>query len=214
MKGLLIKDWKLLKNQGRFFIVIIMISILISLFGSRTYSGFTTSYLTFALSMFILSTLSYDNYDNGMAFLLSLPISRKIYVKEKYLFALFLTFGFWLIFFLIDLLVFSIRYSSRESLQILCQSPVYLALILLFLSYSIPLHLKFESEKGRMMSFGILGLFSLGIFCIVRLGMLAALQQILTESLSMIIGASAVFCLLSFGISYRISVKIMEKKEF
>lgn len=41
-------------------------------------------------SMFSLSTISYDEFDNGNAFLFSLPITRKGYVIEKYIFGIML----------------------------------------------------------------------------------------------------------------------------
>ena len=97
MKGLLIKDWKLLRNQGGYFSTVFLIVILIMSIGSVSTTGFMISYMTFLFSVFVLSTLSYDSHDNGMAFLMSLPVERKTYVKEKYLFAIFLSSGSWII---------------------------------------------------------------------------------------------------------------------
>ena len=38
MKGLLIKDWKLLKNQARFILILLAISIVISFLGNTIIS--------------------------------------------------------------------------------------------------------------------------------------------------------------------------------
>lgn len=46
--------------------------------------------------MFTLSTISYDEFDNGNAFLFSLPVSRSGYVVEKYCLALLLGGGAWI----------------------------------------------------------------------------------------------------------------------
>ena len=167
MKGLLIKDWKLLKNQGRFFLMILAAS-LIPLFFSQNYVNFITSYLTFIFSFFVLSTLSYDSYDNGMIFLLSLPVSRRIYVQEKYLFSLLLASGAWLVSLILRVSVFSLRSSLSEGLNEVLMDPIYLILALFFLEYSLPLHLKFGNEKGRILSFTILGLLAFAIFTIAR----------------------------------------------
>ena len=51
-------------------------------------STFVVSYFTMIASMFVLSTISYDEYDNGYAFLFSMPFSRTSYVKEKYVFSI------------------------------------------------------------------------------------------------------------------------------
>ncbi len=47
--------------------------------------------------LFTLSTISYDEFDNGNAFLFSLPITRAGYVVEKYCFALILALSAWTI---------------------------------------------------------------------------------------------------------------------
>ena len=78
MKGLLIKDFKLLKNQKQFFLIIGLITFMFLVTNDSPY--FTITYATMMFSMFTMSTISYDEYDNGAAYLFSLPISRKGYV--------------------------------------------------------------------------------------------------------------------------------------
>ena len=82
MKGLLVKDFKLIKLQKNFFIVIIAIAIGLAVINDSP--TFMLGFLTFVVSMFTLSTITYDEFDNGNAFLFTLPISRKSYVVEKY----------------------------------------------------------------------------------------------------------------------------------
>ncbi len=89
MKGLLIKDFKLLKNQGQFFGIIVLISILcMFLYDDVT---FAISYMAIIFSLFTLSTIGYDEYNNGMAYLFTLPFSRRDYVREKYVFGILTT---------------------------------------------------------------------------------------------------------------------------
>ena len=80
MKGLLIKDFKLMKNQKNFFFIMIFIAA--AMLFAEFESTFVVSYFTMIASMFVLSTISYDEYDNGYAFLFSMPFSRTSYVKE------------------------------------------------------------------------------------------------------------------------------------
>ncbi len=80
MKGLLIKDFQLLKAQKSFFMVLIAVAVGMCLFSYDT--SFITGFLTFAVSLFTISTVSYDEFDNGNAFLFSLPISRTGYVMD------------------------------------------------------------------------------------------------------------------------------------
>lgn len=84
MTGLLIKDLKLLKVQRNFFLMFVAIAVWMQTFMDGV--SFIIGYMTFCGSMAVLNTISYDEYDNGNAFLFSLPISRKGYVLEKYAF--------------------------------------------------------------------------------------------------------------------------------
>ena len=86
MKGLLIKDFKLLKGQKNFFMAITAISIIMIIVSPGT--SFPIGFLGFVGALFSLSSISYDEFDNGNAFLFSLPITRKDYVLEKYIFGL------------------------------------------------------------------------------------------------------------------------------
>lgn len=88
MKGLLIKDFKLLKGQKNFFMAITAISIIMIIVSPGT--SFPIGFLGFVGALFSLSSISYDEFDNGNAFLFSLPITRKDYVLEKYIFGLIL----------------------------------------------------------------------------------------------------------------------------
>ena len=94
MKGLLIKDFKLMKNQKNFFFIMIFIAA--AMLFAEFESTFVVSYFTMIASMFVLSTISYDEYDNGYAFLFSMPFSRTSYVKEKYVFSILVGRGAWL----------------------------------------------------------------------------------------------------------------------
>ncbi len=218
MTGLLIKDWKLLKNQGRFFIFVLLFGVLIMAVGSQSHSNFITSYMTFIFSIFVLSTLSYDSYDNGMAFLMSLPVSRKTYVKEKYVFGLMLTAGAWLVTVLARQAIVYLRFSPAEGRELLQMDMVYLLLVLIFVAYSLPVRIKYGAEKGQMISAGILGAICFGVFFLVgsqagRERLTAFLPRVPVDSWLLWAG-TGLFCAISWAVSFRISVRIMEKQEF
>ena len=90
MKGLLIKDFRLLKNQKNFFILVFVMAVFLTITGGDESSPatFVLPYVGFVCSFFVLSTISYDEYDNGNAFLFTLPFDRKIYALEKYIFGI------------------------------------------------------------------------------------------------------------------------------
>ena len=83
MRGLLIKDYRLLWNQRRTLGIMMLIWAIVVF--TKTNPAFAVSYLIFSCSILAINTVSYDQHENGIIFLLSLPISRKQYVQEKYL---------------------------------------------------------------------------------------------------------------------------------
>ena len=107
MKGLLIKDFKMLKSQKQFFAIITLIGILFL----ATYNSmsFVISYITIVFAMFGITSLSYDEADNGTAYLFSLPFDRKTYVAEKYIFSFLMLLTGWGIITVLSVIVSVIR---------------------------------------------------------------------------------------------------------
>ena len=211
MKGLLIKDFKLMMMQKNFFLSIIAIAVVLTVFVKNP--SFIIGYLTFIGSVFTLSTISYDE------FLFSLPITRKLYALEKYVFG-FLTGACSCLISLILCMIFGLifgNYSISDSLMTAGMSfPMFLFLLLLML----PVHLKFESEKGKIAILGVLGAVFIVGFLFVKLdqllglGIIASLNSMSDLGIGGLIAAMFAIVAVLFLISYRISSKIMEKKEF
>lgn len=144
MKGLLVKDFKLIKLQKNFFIVIIAIAIgLAVIYDSPT---FMLGYLTFIVSMFTLSTITYDEFDNGNAFLFTLPISRKSYVVEKYGFSFLVGTGSWLLAVLLTV-AFSLIKGTVPILEVVMAAIMIFSVMLIIYAVMIPFQLKFGGEK-------------------------------------------------------------------
>ena len=95
MKGLLIKDLRLMVKQQKIFSSVVFIAVLLAVVTGNTF--FIIRYMTFVASLFTLTSISYDEFDNGNAFLFSLPITRRMYVKEKYGVAMLLGGGLWVV---------------------------------------------------------------------------------------------------------------------
>ena len=218
MKGLMIKDFKLMWAQKMFFVLIFLLGIALIVVNKD--AGFSGGYLALIFSMFVVSTISYDEYDNGSAFLFSLPVTRKEYVKEKYLLGLLIATVVWVVSF-----VFSIFYnivkskgaSMEEScLPLICN----IALVCFMLAFMLPIQFKFGTEKGRMVTSGIvgaiMGLVIAGSVYFEKLGnvlgeIVNGFQKIpsslLIAGILLILGTMII-------ISYFISVRVMERKEF
>ncbi len=218
MKGLLIKDFRFLLGQQKFFLTVAAIGILFMFLNADP--SFAIGYMTVLCSFFTISTISYDEFDNGMAFLMTLPFERKRYVQEKYLFGILCALFADVVSVLAAIVYLFFMQSTTNWMKAVLTGIVMLGMVLLFLMVSIPIEIKFGVEKGRIAMFLVYGIIFLGIFII---GMLLAKMNVDMEMLlvnimqmkrSMLILAAVLFLGVAGVISYFLSVRFIEKKEF
>ena len=218
MKGLLIKDLKLMKNQMWFFIMIIGISIACA--ASFKNPFFAMGYATSLISVFSVSTISYDEYDNGMPYLFTFPISRKMYVKEKYLYAVLTTIVALAAAVVISggtAIIMDMQYLMSEWIGIISSS---LFLVSLIIAVMLPVRMKFDAEKNKMamlVAVGVIilaGVVLLKIADLLNIDLLAFFDGIIYESPVKMLLFVLVVGVVMIWISYMVSVKIMEKREF
>ena len=217
MKGLLEKDLRLMLSRKQS----ILIFIVASLFVAFTMDGsFVVSYLTMLFTVIAISTLSYDEYDNGFAFLMTLPFSRKTYVREKYIFTLLAEITAWVISVIFYYVVNMIK---GVRIDLLTEAPVllmYLPLLFLMACMMLPIQFRFGAEKSRTAYFIVIGGLAVLLFIVFKLigsgdGSIDIIETALSFLLSPvgIITVTAIFLIL-VAVSYLLSVRIMEKKEF
>ena len=217
MKGLLIKDLRLMKNMGNSLAVILLVAVGMSFYNSDM--GFIVVYMSIIGTTFTSSTISYDEFDNGNAFLFSLPVSRKEYVLEKYLFSLLMCGGGWLLGSAISIVAGMAR-GALAPMEGLMTALVLLPVAIGLNVVLIPLRLKFEAEKSRIAQIVVMGGFFLvavlGVKLTKRLGIdLEALGERMPgmsdgAGIAAVLAVSVALLLLSC----HISIRIMERKEF
>jgi ABC-2 type transport system permease protein len=220
MKGLLIKDIKLLGTQKTFFISICIFS-LIMIIGNFDPS-FIVGYLTFIFSLFVISTISYDDYNNGFSFLFTLPVTRETYVRSKFLLSLLLGLTSCIFAIILSAGAVYITTQTLVTLDWVLSQSIACLVIFTLLSIMIPMQLKFGSEKSRIVMLVFYGgIFGIGAFITVMMGpenAQALLKSILStvSSMNQFIAIGSVLVVL-LGIllsSYLISVKVMKNKQF
>lgn len=218
MKGLLIKDFKLLFGQKRFFVMICFFGLFFIIANENPISG--VSYVTMLFSIFTLSTISYDEYDNGMSFLMTLPIKRTMYAKEKYVFAGMITLVAGGIASVLAIGVAKVMEIALEVEELLLSSVIVMGLSGLILALAIPIELKFGTEKSRVAMILVMGvLFGSGLLLSkggAYLGIdvteiftkIMALDEKILASVAFLIWSILIF------ISYMVCVNIIKNKEF
>lgn len=220
MKGLLIKDFQLAKTQGKMLLIVaLVIGVFMEIAGMS--EGFVTGYITIIMSVFAATSVSYDEYENCFSFLLVLPVSRKEYVNEKYVFSGILIFSAWLVGLTVGSVFRIIRGEPVLSVEWLAGCFSYITVAVVFLSLMLPLRLKFEGEKGRVVLPLTIAAMGILIYGGVRLADLAGID-VTGSSIKILnqMGAAGIMAMLVIipvavaVISWICSRHILEKKEF
>ena len=218
MKGLLIKDIKLMLGQKRFFVVVLGMGLMLMVTGEQPSSAM--GYIVMLLTIFSLSTLSYDEHENGMNFLLTLPVSRKTYVQEKYVFAAGLALTSSVFAGALASVVTVAKGLTLYITEFLAVGGVMIVLSLLIISFMMPVEIKFGAEKGRLAMFAVFAV--LGVIVGISVKLLEnmgvdterELMKLSISSPQVIVAALVGITVLAFVTSYFVSVKIINKKEY
>ena len=217
MKGLLIKDFRLMKVQKSFFLLIAVIGVWGTLLSEDV--TFAIGFLTFVMSLFSVSSISYDEFDNGNAFLFSLPITRTTYVVEQYCFGLILGLSAWTVFTLLALVSNGFRRILPTG-ELMISAAMILPMFLVILAVMLPIQLRFGGEKGRIALIAALGILILLGLAVVKIakgmgidlaGLLDALPII---SVGVLLAGALVAAVLLLLLSVWISLGIIRRKEF
>ena len=218
MKGLLIKDFRLLISQKMYYMMVVMIAL--ALLTTSSSPTFMVGYLSILCMMFVVSSISYDEFDNGYAFLFCLPITRKSYVREKYVFSILMGAGAWVVTAAITVAVKLVLRRDWAVTDLLVTSALTVLAFQPAVFVMIPIQLKFGSEKGRMAQVvvycGVFALLFLGLKFLKELNIDVAemINQLVALNVWICIAAAFLAVGLILFLSMKISEKILQKKEF
>ncbi len=217
MLGLIEKDLRLTLVRKQ---TILIFCIMALVMGMSMNGSFIIAYLTMLAMIISIGTISYDEFDNGYPFLMTLPFARKTYVMEKYVFCLCVTVVAWCFGVLVYAVGGMVRHIGIDLGSELLMLISVIPAMYISADIMIPLQLKYGSEKSRIVLFIIFGAIAVLVYgtksftasmdnpfasIVNTLDSLPGYVVLLT-----IIGVCAVVTV----ISYICSARIMEKKEF
>jgi hypothetical protein len=216
MIGLLLKDLSIIKTQIRSVVLIMIIALFMMLAGNNT--TFAVVYSNILFVTFGINTLSYDSHDNGNAFLFTLPIDRKLYVLEKYVFSMLSVVTGTIL-----SLILMLGVSFVKDNYILTSSEIsfvigYAIGAFVVLAIMLPVNLKYGPEKGRVAMIILIAIAMAGVFSISKVAGTMDFTELYFEMRKIptffIWVIMILLTLTIISISYMISCKVMEKKEF
>lgn len=219
MKGLLIKDIHLVMTNGRLFFIVIFIGVMTMVLGSDM-SAFFVGYVTLIFSFQVCTTISYDTFEHADAFLMTLPITKKMYVAEKYVFGLLCAAIGWCLAFLVENIFRLTGFTELSQTEAWAGSLAILAFGLLLVGICIPVQLKFGGDNGKMVVMAIAVAAMVAAFLVIKLvaalgiDIGQAVEYLLVTKMYVSFAVMTGILVMLYVISFLCSLHIMNHKEF
>ena len=217
MKGLLVKDLLLINERKT---TILLAVIIVGATGFMMETGFMTSFLPLFSAILMLTTLSFDELDNGMAFLMTMPIRRKDYAIEKYVLGALMGVGALVLSVILEVVLGTLNGNGVNVTELMINLLIGALIFTLILMVMLPLDMKYGVEKGRIAMFIIYGAV-FGIAILVskvadksNFDIDAIVAKITNSNPVLVIGAVVAFVVIALLASMCISIKVMKNKEY
>lgn len=199
MSALLLKDWYMTKKYCRYYIFVILVFIALSFASDNaifyTYPCMLAGFLPYTL-------YAYDEREKFTSYCTAMPVSRRQYVNEKYVFGLICSAAAVLLTVLAAVIK---QKTDAESVIVLCMAP---ASALILQAVMLPLGFKFGAEKGRIMFIAVIAILIAAIYVLLTPECLDSLNA---GTFGI---AALVACIVLLALSWLLSQRIYEKKEF
>ncbi len=220
MKGLLVKDIRFLMGQK---------ASLLTCLGLGVYFLFTGADISYAMvfsvmmaSLLSTSSISYDSFDNGMSYLMTLPIQRKSYVVSKYIVSLLVALVCSAVISVAIVICHAMGMEGFEFEWSQLGGTLVIALIftVVLTAIMIPIYIIFGGEKAKFAMTAIFGVVvAIGFLISKIFGDMEAKMDALIQKLSAmsdlqlgLIGVGVVVGIIA--ISLLITIRFLERKEF
>ena len=219
MKALFIKDIRIILKQQRRLICAFFAVITILAFATDN-SMYAVAFVLFLVPTMMLTTISYDTFENGMSYIMSLPVSVKDYVTEKYI----LTVASSLIFNIMATILINVVLSigkgvSIMPLELIVNAMLAQFMVLIYISLVLPVDIRFGTDKGMIIVVLMAVVIGAAGPMLSNINVDSGLMYKLSESEITSVPVNTALLLMSVGgvfviVSYFISVKLMKQMEY
>lgn len=208
MKGLLWKDLYTIKRYAKQYVFMVVFAFVL-MFTTKN-SFYLNSMLMIMTMSIMISLLAVDEKEKWYDIILTMPVGRKLIVKEKYIFLCLSMLGTFVVSAAGGAFI---SFALKESYQAyMLTTLIMIFFYLIMLSIILPLIYKYGTEKTRIMMLAVFGIPAVVIVLFAELfsTMEHVIEFILLKSVYFIpvILAAVLF------LSYRQSIKIFSKREF
>ena len=211
MKGLLLKDFCILKKQMKLMVVFVIFYAIWAV-AAKMPTMMGTMVILLSIMMPI-SSMSYDEAGQWYRYAFSLPIPRRTLVLSKYVLGFLVSLGGLVVSAIGNIIILALT-NGENALESWLTIIGFLELGVIFLSIIIPILFKYGVEKGRLFIVVIVVISSLLVPLLGSTLKTSGTLMPSAELLQAILYSSPLFTLAIFLISFRISVGICRKKEY
>ncbi|KGR86468.1 ABC-2 transporter permease [Lysinibacillus odysseyi] len=211
MTALIMKDLYAIKGQMKSAIYLLLFFMVLAFFFDM--GPIVVMFAVLFGSLQVMTSFAFDEMSKWDKYGLTLPVSRRKIIASKYVLSLLLTIGSAVSLTPIILLfnLFFRSFSTDELFSMLC---VISAAALLMLSVSIPIFLKFGTQKGRFFLFAVIFIPVFFTSFISENVARFSISLPSVQTLKLLAYGAPFFMLLPLMLSYLLSIKIYANKEF
>ena len=210
MLGLIKKDFLLIKANLKSMVIIFIVYLILAFQGA-----FDVTFIVPLIGiMLFISTFSYDDFNNWNSYAVTLPNGRKNVIKSKYIASIILTVILGIVSLAIGV---GIGYAKTNSINLDETISALMGTVLsnvIIISLLYPIVFKFGATNGRIILFAV-------VFGIAGVGALISNFVDMTVIINIVNGldnylfiAIPIISIILLGVSYLISNKIYQNKEF
>ena len=206
MKGLILKDLLVLRQQSKIYLFMIVMFAAFAFINEDP--SFAGGMVAIVAVMLPITALSYDERAGWDRLALSMPVSRKDMVLSKYLLGL----GFSVVAFLISLLLGlkSNDPAGEPAGTALLTALVFWSICILLFAILMPLFIQIGVEKGRMVMMLVLFV-PTGVLIFLSNSGIAKMDP---EGLERLLRFAPVAAIVAFVISLFVAMRLYTRKEF
>lgn len=210
MLGLIKKDFLLIKANLKSMIIIFVIYIMLIFQGTLD----ATFIIPLIGIILFLSTFSYDDFNNWNSYAVTLPNGRKNVVRAKYIASTILMIILAVVAFSIGIGISYIKTNSINLDEIISSLMGTMLSSVIIVSLLYPIVFKFGVTNGRIILFAVVfGIAGIGTL-IARFIDMAPIINIINKLDNYLLIVIPIIYIILLGISYLISSKIYQNKEF
>ena len=211
MTGLVLKDILVLRKALKtylLFLIFYFVMALLDLFSI----AFITAFVQVIVMMLPMSSFAYDEQAKWDRYAMALPLGRRTVVRAKYAFVVLMLLAA-AAFALLSSVVLSIT-SAEPVEENLAAGVGALSVGLLAVDLTLPLNYKLGAERARPFLFAILFIPVILFVLAARAGLMDGLNQISSDMVLPLLCLIPLIFLLGLPVSYLISCRIVEHKEY